>query len=93
MQRAAFLLFWLLNILIIYRGMDLLRRFENWAAPFVLVMTAFLLGWAVWRAHGLGYLLHEKGKYETWAQFFWSQKTQGNRPMTDEELILVACNG
>src|SRR5450759_1986832 len=65
----SFLLFWLLNILIIYRGMDLLRRFENWAAPFVLVMTALLLGWAVWRAHGLGYLLHEKGKFETWAKF------------------------
>ena len=65
----SFLLFWVLNILIIYRGMDLLRRFENWAAPFVLVMTALLLGWAVWRAHGLGYLLHEKGKFETWAQF------------------------
>ena len=65
----SFLLFWALNILIIYRGMDLLRRFENWAAPFVLVMTALLLGWAVWRAHGLGYLLHEKGKFETWAQF------------------------
>src|SRR3982751_4543239 len=41
----SFLLFWALNILIIYRGMDLLRRFENWAAPFVLVMTALLLGW------------------------------------------------
>ena len=65
----SFLLFWALNILIIYRGMDLLRRFENWAAPFVLVMTALLLAWAVWRAHGLGYLLHEKGKFETWAQF------------------------
>jgi NCS1 family nucleobase:cation symporter-1 len=32
-------------------------------------MTALLLGWAVWRAHGLGYLLHEKGKFETWAAF------------------------
>lgn len=65
----SFFLFWGLNILIIYRGMDLLRRFENWAAPFVLVMTALLLAWAVWRAHGLGYLLHEKGKFESWAQF------------------------
>src|SRR5947208_7587852 len=65
----SFLLFWALNILIIYRGMDLLRRFENWAAPFVLVMTALLLGWAVWRAHGLGYLLTQKGKYHTWAEF------------------------
>src|SRR5713226_3698562 len=65
----SFLLFWSLNILIIYRGMDLVRRFENWAAPFVLVMTAFLLGWAVWRAHGLGYLLTAEGKFHTWSQF------------------------
>jgi nucleobase:cation symporter-1, NCS1 family len=65
----SFLLFWSINILIIYRGMDLLRKVENWAAPFVLIMTAFLLGWAVWRAHGLGYLLTEKGKFTTWAQF------------------------
>ena len=35
----SFLLFWGLNIFIIYRGMDLLRHVENWAAPFVLVMT------------------------------------------------------
>ena len=39
----SFLLFWGLNIFIIYRGMDLLRAVENWAAPFVLVMTALLL--------------------------------------------------
>lgn len=65
----SFLLFWSLNILIIFRGMDLLRKVENWAAPFVLIMTALLLGWAITRAHGLGYLLTEKGKFETWAQF------------------------
>ena len=35
----SFLLFWGLNVFIIYRGMDLLREVENWAAPFVLVMT------------------------------------------------------
>ena len=39
----SFLLFWGLNIFIIYRGMDLLRAVENWAAPFVLVMTGALL--------------------------------------------------
>src|SRR5438309_4618190 len=65
----SFLLFWGINILIIYRGMDLLRKVENWAAPFVLIMTAVLLAWAVWRAHGLGYLLTEKGKFATWSQF------------------------
>ncbi|HEV2105616.1 MAG TPA: NCS1 family nucleobase:cation symporter-1 [Candidatus Eisenbacteria bacterium] len=65
----SFLLFWGLNIFIIYRGMNLLRSVENWAAPFVLVMTAVLLGWAIQRAHGLGYLLHEQPKYRTWAAF------------------------
>src|SRR5438874_2307550 len=65
----SFLLFWSLNIIVIYRGMDLLRKVENWAAPFVLIMTAFLLGWAIWRAHGLGYLLTQPDKFTTWSQF------------------------
>jgi NCS1 family nucleobase:cation symporter-1 len=50
--------------------MDLLRHVENWAAPFVLVMTAALLGWAVWRAHGFGPLLSEPGKFTSGAEFF-----------------------
>ncbi len=59
----SFLLFWALNILIIYRGMDLLRQVENWAAPFVLVMTQ--RSWCGGRcpqAHGLGPLLAQTGK-------------------------------
>jgi nucleobase:cation symporter-1, NCS1 family len=65
----SFLLFWGMNIAIIYRGMDLLRKVENWAAPFVLVMTSLLLTWAIWRAHGLGYLLTERGKFHNWSEF------------------------
>jgi NCS1 family nucleobase:cation symporter-1 len=30
---VSFLLFWGLNVFIIYRGMDLVRDVENWAAP------------------------------------------------------------
>ena len=67
---VSFLLFWGLNVAIIYRGMDLLRRVENWAAPFVLVMTAVLLVWAIRRANGLGPLLAEPGKFRTLAEFF-----------------------
>jgi nucleobase:cation symporter-1, NCS1 family len=66
----SFLLFWTLNVAIIYRGMDLVREVENWAAPFVLVMTAFLLWWAIDRANGLGPLLAHPGKFETFAQFW-----------------------
>jgi NCS1 family nucleobase:cation symporter-1 len=65
----SFLIFWGMNIYIIYRGMDLLRRVENWAAPFVLIMTALLLAWAVWRAGGVGYLFHNPGKFHSWAEF------------------------
>src|SRR5258707_6103118 len=50
--------------------MDLLRKVENWAAPFVLVMTALLLGWAIWRAHGLGYLLTQQSKFHTIGEFW-----------------------
>ncbi len=50
----SFALFWGLNIYIIFRGMDVLRRVERWAAPYVLVMTGVLVYWAVDRAHGLG---------------------------------------
>jgi NCS1 family nucleobase:cation symporter-1 len=61
----SFLLFWGLNVFVIYRGMDLLRAVENWAAPFVLVMTAALMWWAVSKANGLGPLLAQSGKFRT----------------------------
>ncbi|MFN0120532.1 MAG: cytosine permease, partial [Blastocatellia bacterium] len=66
----SFMLFWGLNIWIIFRGMDLLREVENWAAPYVLVMTALLLGWAIWRAGGLGTLLADNGKFQTLGEFW-----------------------
>ncbi|HMY74380.1 MAG TPA: cytosine permease, partial [Blastocatellia bacterium] len=66
----SFLLFWGMNIWIIYRGMDLLRAVENWAAPYVLVMTALLLIWAIGRAGGLGTLLSETGKFNNFAEFW-----------------------
>jgi NCS1 family nucleobase:cation symporter-1 len=66
----SFLLFWGLNILIIYFGMNLIRIVENWAAPFVLVMTALLLGWAIWKAHGLGYLLTQQSKFHSLGDFW-----------------------
>ena len=65
----SFLMFWAINILIIYRGMDLLREVENWAAPFVLVMTAALLWWAVSKANGLGPLLNQPGRFHSLREF------------------------
>jgi NCS1 family nucleobase:cation symporter-1 len=68
-QWVSFLLFRGLNVFVIYKGIDLLRVVENWAAPFVLLMTAALLAWAVQQANGLGPLLRQQGKYPTVAEF------------------------
>jgi NCS1 family nucleobase:cation symporter-1 len=66
----TFAIFWVLNIAIILYGMDAVRVFENWAAPIVLVMAALLLGWAVWRAGGVGPLLTQPSRFETGGEFW-----------------------
>ncbi len=66
----TFFLFWALNIFIIYRGMNAVRVFENWAAPIVLVMAAVLLAWVVNRAGGVGPLLTEPSRFHTLGEFW-----------------------
>lgn len=66
----TFMLFWGLNILIIYRGMNAVRVFENWAAPIVLVMAGVLLAWAVARAGGLGPMLSQPSNFHSVGEFW-----------------------
>ena len=69
-QWIAFLIFWSLNVLVIFRGMELLRKVERWAAPYVLVMTGLLVYWAISKAGGLGPIL--KNTSYTGTKPFWS---------------------
>jgi NCS1 family nucleobase:cation symporter-1 len=69
-QWISFLLFWGLNVLIIYRGMELVRRLERFAAPFVLVMTAVLVVWAIRAADGLGPIMSSGGTLNDAGSFF-----------------------
>ena len=66
----SFLIFWGINIAIIFKGMDLLRMVENWAAPYVLIMTGLLLTWILYQAGGVGFLLNEPGKFQTFSEFW-----------------------
>jgi NCS1 family nucleobase:cation symporter-1 len=66
----TFLVFWSLNILIIYRGMNAVRVFENWAAPIVLVMAAVLLLFVVGRAGGVGPMLTQPSRFATVGEFW-----------------------
>jgi nucleobase:cation symporter-1, NCS1 family len=67
----SFAVFWLVQMAIIERGMDTLRRFENWAAPFVLVVFVALLVWIAAKAGGLGSLLGQPSQLG-WGSKFWS---------------------
>jgi NCS1 family nucleobase:cation symporter-1 len=66
----TFLIFWSLNILIIYRGMNAVRIFENWAAPIVLVMAAVLLAWAVSTAGGFGPIFTQSSNFDSIGAFW-----------------------
>jgi NCS1 family nucleobase:cation symporter-1 len=69
-QWLSFLVFWAINILIIVRGMNAVRRFENWAAPFVLIVALGLLAWMVTKAGGFGPIVSQSGKVG-WGTNFW----------------------
>jgi len=66
----SFAIFWAINIFIILRGMNAVRRFENWAAPFVLIVALGLLAWMVTKAGGFGPILSDPGKVG-WGGTFW----------------------
>jgi NCS1 family nucleobase:cation symporter-1 len=66
----TFFIFWAANILIIYRGMNAVRVFENWAAPIVLVLALVLLVWAVGRAGGLGPMMTQPSKFHSLGEFW-----------------------
>ncbi|MEV7671922.1 NCS1 family nucleobase:cation symporter-1 [Streptomyces sp. NPDC088752] len=66
----CFVLFWALELAIIHRGMEALRRFENWAAPFVIVGALVLLAWVSAKAGGLGPLLDQPSELG-WGADFW----------------------
>ena len=53
----TFLIFWFLNIFVIYKGMEAVKVFENWAAPIVFVMALMLMFWVIAKAGGLGPIL------------------------------------
>lgn len=55
----AFMIFWFLNIWIIFHGINAVKRFEAWAGPLVLALGIGLLIWAFNAAHGFGPMLSQ----------------------------------
>lgn len=65
----TFMIFWGIEIFVIFKGMEVIKKFENWAAPLVLVLAAFLMVWILIKAHGFGPLLNEPSKFKTTGEF------------------------
>lgn len=56
-QLFCFLLFWGMNMWIIYRGIDSIKQLENWAAPFLILIGIGLLLWAWFRVGSMSEIL------------------------------------
>ena len=75
----CFILFWLLNIAIILKGIDSIKWLENWAAPFLILIGLGLLGWGVTQAGGFDKVFAESTvaqvrgankNFDFWKAFF-----------------------
>jgi nucleobase:cation symporter-1, NCS1 family len=69
----CFLLFWLLNMFIIYLGVESIKKLLVFKALFLPVAALALLFWAINAAHGLGPILDQPSKYpgsSFWKYFF-----------------------
>jgi len=66
----TFMVFWLINIVIVLVGMNAVRQFENWSAPLILLMGVWLLWWMVSRAGGLGPMFDRPSSFATTADFW-----------------------
>lgn len=67
----SFLIFWAANILIIVYGMNAVKRFENFVAPFLVLVFAVLMVVMVIDAGGLGPVIEAPGSLG-WGADFWA---------------------
>jgi NCS1 family nucleobase:cation symporter-1 len=56
-QLVAFIVFWLLQIVFVTKGLDAIRKFETWTAPLKILVCLGLVWWAVQSAGGFGPIL------------------------------------
>jgi len=68
-QALGFAVFWALNMYVVVRGSESIKRLEAWAAPFLLAAGLALLAWAVSRAGGLGPILARPSRFQTTGEF------------------------
>lgn len=66
----CFLAFWLLNMFIVFKGVESIRKLLVFKAIFLPVAALALFFWAVTAANGLGPILKQPSKFNDGSQFF-----------------------
>ncbi len=66
----CFFFFWLLNVLVILRGIETIRFLQGISAPFLLLIGLALLLWARSKAGGFGPMLGKPSKFQSFGEFF-----------------------
>ena len=62
---ACFLLFWLLNMVIVWRGVESIRHLQAFGAPFMFIMAAALLIWVRIKAGSFGTMLSTPSQFHS----------------------------
>lgn len=65
----TFILFWAINMVVVYLGIDSIRKLLLFKAVFLPAAAASLLFWALSAAHGLGPILSQPSKFATTGEF------------------------
>src|ERR1700758_990597 len=65
----CFFLFWAINMIVIWRGLETIKVLEGIGAPFMLVVGLLLLFWITHKAGGFGPVLHTPSKFRSTSEF------------------------
>lgn len=66
----TFFLFWLLNMFVVYLGIESIKKLLVFKAFFLPIAALALLFWAISAGNGLGPILSQPSKFETSTQFW-----------------------
>jgi nucleobase:cation symporter-1, NCS1 family len=69
-ETVCFLLFWGINMYVVWRGLECIKFLDAFGAPFLIAASALLLWWVNSQAGGFGTMLSQPSRFQSKAEFF-----------------------